>query len=143
MRHSVSRVRQSLPALVSLVNHVVSHERRMSSIRMDRLAQRIQEHRAGKGIREAAKEVGVSSATLSRVENGRVPDLETFSRICRWLEEDPAEYLGVPTTARSVAIPTARVHFKKGAAIRQDSAKALGELILAAQRVLMEEEQEG
>ena len=110
---------------------------------MDRLAQRIQEHRAGKGIREAAKEVGVSSATLSRVENGKVPDLETFSRICRWLQEDPAEYLGVPITTRSASVPTARVHFKKGAAIKQDSAKALGELILAAQRALMEEEQEG
>lgn len=113
----------------------------MSTILIDRLGQRILEKRAGKGIREAANEVGVSSATLSRVENGKIPDLETFSRICRWLGEDPAIYLGMkPMAAESV--PTARVHFKKGAAIEKDSAKALGELILAAQKALLEEEWE-
>jgi transcriptional regulator with XRE-family HTH domain len=114
----------------------------MSSIKMDLLAQRIQEHRAGKGIREAAKEVGVSPATLSRVENVKVPDLETFSRICQWLKEDPSVYLGVMVRPPASA-PTARVHFKKGSAIKQDSARALGELILAAQRAMLEEEQDG
>jgi transcriptional regulator with XRE-family HTH domain len=115
----------------------------MDSIKIDRLAQRIKERRSGKGIREAAAEVGVSPATLSRVENGKIPDLETFSRICRWLDEDPAVYLGLRATELSTAPPTALVHFKKGAAIRPDSAKALGEMIIAAQRALMEEEQEG
>lgn len=114
----------------------------MESVRIERLAKRIQERRAGKGIRAVAQEVGVSPATLSRVENGKVPDLETFSKICIWLGEDPAVYLGMRTPART-APPTARVHFKKGAAIRKDSAKALGEMILAAQQALLEEELDG
>lgn len=114
----------------------------MDSIRIDRLAQRIQERRAGKGIREAATEVGVSPATLSRVENGKIPDLETFSKVCKWLGEDPAVYLGIRPAPLS-STPTARVHFKKGAAIKTDSAKALGELILAAQKALIEEDFEG
>ena len=114
----------------------------MDSIRIDRLAQRIQERRAGKGIREAATEVGVSPATLSRVENGKIPDLETFSKVCKWLGEDPAVYLGIRPAPLS-STPTARVHFKKGAAIKKDSAKALGELILAAQKALIEEDFEG
>jgi transcriptional regulator with XRE-family HTH domain len=114
----------------------------MNSIKIERLAKRIQEKRAGKGIREAAEEVGVSPATLSRVENKNIPDLETFSKICRWLGEDPGVYLGFAHQTPSVA-PTARVHFKKGAAIKQDSAKALGEMILAAQEALLLEEQEG
>jgi len=114
----------------------------MNSIKIERLAERIQEKRAGKGIREASSEVGVSPATLSRVENGKIPDLETFSKVCRWLGEDPAIYLGMaPQTPSSV--PTARVHFKKGAAIKKDSAKALGELILAAQAAILREELEG
>lgn len=114
----------------------------MDSIRIDRLANKIAARRAGIGIREAAREVGVSPATLSRVENGKVPDLETFSRICRWLGEDPALFLGIEQTSAATA-PSARVHFKKGSAIRKDSAKALGELILAAQQALLQEELEG
>jgi transcriptional regulator with XRE-family HTH domain len=109
----------------------------MDSIRIQQLAQRIQERRAGKGIREAAKEVGVSPATLSRVENSQVPDLETYRKICLWLDEDPALFLGFKP--ESTGTPTARVHFKKGAAIKPDSAKALSEMILRAQQAFEEE----
>lgn len=112
----------------------------MNSIKIERLARRIQECRAGKGIREAAKEIGVSAATLSRVENGRIPDLETFGKICKWLHEDPAFYLGLNTAPQ--ATQNARVHFKKGAAIKQDSARALSEMILLAQKAFLEEELE-
>lgn len=114
----------------------------MNLIKIERLAERIQQKRAGKGIREAAAEVGVSPATLSRIENQKIPDLETFSKVCRWLGEDPAIYLGMPERA-SEAAPKALVHFKKGSAIKQDSAKALGELILAAQAAILREEIEG
>jgi transcriptional regulator with XRE-family HTH domain len=106
------------------------------------LAKHILERRAGRGIRETAKEVGISPATLSRVENNNVPDLETFSKICIWLDEDPSIYLGIAPRSPNV-VPSARVHFKKGAAIKKDSAKALGEMILAAQQALLEEELEG
>jgi transcriptional regulator with XRE-family HTH domain len=113
----------------------------MNSIPIDRLAERIQEKRAGKGVREAASEVGVSPATLSRIENGKIPDLETFGKVCRWLGEDPAIYLGLPPQT-AAATPTARVHFKKGAAIQKDTAKALADMILAAQEALLKEELE-
>lgn len=112
----------------------------MNLIRIDRLAARIRERRAGTGVRAAAGEADISPATLSRVENGNVPDLETFSKICRWLGDDPAQFLGLTATAVPRA-PTARVHFKKGAAIKKDSAKALSELIVLAQRKLEEEEE--
>lgn len=106
---------------------------------IEAMAERIQQRRAGRGIREAAKEVGVSPATLSRVENGKVPDLETFSKICAWLGDDPATFLGFGA-AQSTAVPRAQVHFKKGAAIEQDSAKALSEMILLAQQALFADE---
>lgn len=114
----------------------------MDAIRIELLAQEIEERRAGMGIREAAKQVGISPATLSRVENKKIPDLETFSKICKWLGRDPAVFLGLPI-APSAAAPTALVHFKKGAAIKKDSAKALGEMILAVQQALIEEDMEG
>lgn len=90
------------------------------------------------GIRDAAKEVGISAATLSRVENMKVPDIETFEKICRWLGDDPSTYLGFQS--RSTGAIKAQVHFKKGAAIEPDSAKALADMILLTQKALREEE---
>jgi len=106
---------------------------------IEALAGRIQQHRAGKGIREAAKEVGVSPATLSRVENRKVPDLETFSKICAWLGDDPAVFLGIQNSSTS-STARAQVHFRKGTAIEQDTAKALSEMIFLAQRAMVAEE---
>ena len=114
----------------------------MDAIRIELLAKEIEARRAGVGIREAAKQVGISPATLSRVENEKVPDLETFSKICKWLGRDPAVFLGL-TASPTATAQTALVHFKKGAAIKKDSAKALGEMILAVQQALIKEDMEG
>jgi transcriptional regulator with XRE-family HTH domain len=40
-----------------------------------------------------AKEIGVSKATLSRVENGNMPDLITFFKIIKWLGSDAKKYI--------------------------------------------------
>jgi transcriptional regulator with XRE-family HTH domain len=37
-------------------------------------------------VREAARETGVSPATMSRVTRGYSPNIETYTRLCRWLE---------------------------------------------------------
>ncbi len=37
------------------------------------------------GIREAAKKVGVSAPTLSRIENGKPVDGQTLIKILDWL----------------------------------------------------------
>jgi transcriptional regulator with XRE-family HTH domain len=47
------------------------------------------------GVRAASSEIGgVSSSTLSRVEKGNLPDLDTYLRLCRWLGR-PATYFAV------------------------------------------------
>lgn len=93
-------------------------------------------------MRETAGEIGISHATLSRVERGYVPDLETFRKICTWLEVDPAEVLGMKTTSSS-SMPVASVHFRKDQAIKPTTATALGDLIVTAQRALMAMENSG
>lgn len=50
--------------------------------------------RESQSLREASKLIGISPATLSRIENGKVPDLDTFSKLCKWLELDPGFVLG-------------------------------------------------
>lgn len=35
-------------------------------------------------VREAAKHIGTSAPTLSRIENGKTPDLLTLASVCYW-----------------------------------------------------------
>jgi transcriptional regulator with XRE-family HTH domain len=99
--------------------------------------------RGGRGVRAAALEADVTPSTFSRVENGHMPDLKTFAKLCKWLKRDPREFLGIET-APSPNRPRDVVHFKKKKTVQVETAKALAELILAAQRaVLAAEDQVG
>lgn len=111
----------------------------MDANKLNELSKRIREKRAGKGIRDAAKEIGISPATLSRIENGKIPDLDTFGRICAWTGDSPSIYLG--TQSQNSVIPRVQVHFKKESAIKPETAKALAELILRAQNKIISEEE--
>ena len=105
------------------------------------LGQLVAQKRGKVGIRTTAREIGVSPATLSRIENGKLPDLENFAKICQWLEVDPASVLGFDPDDRdrkSVA-----VHFRSQKTMAVETAAALQELILAAQHMLAEEEGNG
>ena len=58
-----------------------------STLNSELLASMIKTKRGKKGLRDTANEIGnVSSATLSRVEQGNLPDVETFIRLCKWLD---------------------------------------------------------
>lgn len=111
----------------------------MAKIALHTLGHLIEEKRGGLGIRATAKKIGISPATLSRVQNGKMPDLETFRKICNWLEIDPGEMLGTRHTQHSP--PLATVHFRKDDAVEQETAESLAELILHAQRALRAEKQ--
>ena len=90
------------------------------------------------GIRATAEKIGISPATLSRIENGHLPDLENFRKLCRWLEVDPASLLGFDTD--TLRPPVAAVHFRKKQTMPTETASALAEMILAAQRALIARE---
>src|SRR5579863_6949189 len=98
-------------------------------LRIEDLGRLIVAKRGSRGVRAAATDVGISSATLSRVENGQMPDLETFARMCKWLGRDPREFLGFER--EETGPPQAVVQFKKDRTVSRETAIALGELILA------------
>lgn len=93
--------------------------------------------RGSRGVRAAALDAEVTPATYSRVENGHMPDLKTFARLCKWLARDPREFLGIEVPETTPSRPRAVVHFKKKKTVQMDTAKALGELILAAQKAVL------
>jgi transcriptional regulator with XRE-family HTH domain len=112
-----------------------------TAARLQVFGRRAKEARGDRGIRMVADEIGVSAATLSRVERGLMPDLETFGKICRWLKVDPAEVLGMTDVIHKKR-PAVAVHFRKDHALQPSTAQALAELILAAQRAFMVEQEE-
>jgi transcriptional regulator with XRE-family HTH domain len=93
----------------------------------------VRRKRGARGLRVVAKEVEISAATLMRVEEGRVPDLETFAKVCKWLGIDPGEVLGLKTAVQFEQPITA--HFKVDRALQPGTAQALARMVmLIAQR---------
>ena len=104
----------------------------MSRLSLESLGKLVAEKRGELGIRATAEKIGVSPATLSRIENGHLPDLNNFKKLCQWLEVDPTTLLGFDTKTGNR--PIAAVHFRKKQTMPFETASALAEMILAAQR---------
>lgn len=108
-----------------------------NTISLTNLGAMVKQKRGTRGIREVAKEIGVSTATLSRIENGKLPDIETFSKACKWLGVDGGEILGcskkdeISVTTR----PIPSFHLKTEKNTSKEAATALAEMILAAHKM--------
>ena len=76
--------------------------------------------RGNMGVRAAAKEIGISPSTLSRIENGHVPDVATLEKVCAWLEEDVSKFTGVGNL---------QIAFKNKKALPPRTAQSLATLI--------------
>ncbi|MEQ8553082.1 MAG: helix-turn-helix transcriptional regulator [Cyclobacteriaceae bacterium] len=58
----------------------------MSSLNIALLSDMLKTRRGNQTLRETASEIGqISAATLSRIEQGKVPDVDTFMKLCDWL----------------------------------------------------------
>ena len=111
----------------------------MAKLSLTSIGPLLRERRGVRGIREVAAEIGISYATLSRVENGKLPDLQTFSKICKWLELDPGEILGCgnkpkPSQSKEGAIVLA--HFRADKNLNRNTLQALTEIVLKAQKMI-------
>jgi len=76
-----------------------------SQINIERLASELKARRGKLGLRIVAKEITgkfgeVSASTLSRVEQGGIPDLHTFLRLCRWLGISADEFTSATELSR-------------------------------------------
>ena len=112
----------------------------MVKLTLQNLGSIVREKRGTRGLREVAADVGTSAPTLSRIESGKMPDLQTFGKLCRWLGADPASLLGVshqlsgpPATGIAVA------HLKAKKEIDPATATALAHAIIRAQQMLTDQ----
>lgn len=106
---------------------------------IDQLATLTRSKRGSKGLRVAAKEIGsVSTSTLSRVENGKMPDMETFLALCSWLEVPPATLIRDSKDTREFDTTDLNASEALAIQLRADknldpaTANALAELVKAA-----------
>jgi transcriptional regulator with XRE-family HTH domain len=94
----------------------------------------VREKRLQRKLRETAREIGIGAATLMRIESGRIPDVATFGKICRWLKIDPAEFLGYDRGKGRSPLPVITAHFKADRNPREETIRALAEMVLTVIR---------
>jgi len=109
-------------------------------INLDNLGLELKKKRGDRGIRAVAKEVGISFATLSRIELGKQPDLDTFTKVCNWLKINPGDVLGYKNLDQaSINKNTGSdqkvyVQYKAMQTMNSETAKKLTELIMHVQQ---------
>ena len=112
----------------------------MARRRLGQIGALVRAKRGENGVRGVAKDIGISTATLSRVENGQQPDLNTFQKLCQWLEIDPSEFLDASDTgtpaSESSPVTIATAHLRANQHISPELAQALGEMIIRAQAMM-------
>lgn len=94
--------------------------------------------RGERGLREVAQEIGeISASTLSRLENGKIPDMDTFLRVCDWMKIDPSQFLirtevGNPTTSTPEII---EAHLRADINLDEATAEAIAEMVRTVYRL--------
>lgn len=77
-----------------------------AQIDLERFSAEVKTKRGKQGLREVATEIGgVSAPTLSRIEQGNVPDLDTYIVICKWLGKSPKEFTIGETKEEEGSVP--------------------------------------
>ena len=116
----------------------------MVKVTLQNLGTIVREKRGTRGLREVSAEVGTSAPTLSRIESGKMPDLHTFGKLCRWLGVDPASLLGVSrVVSEPISTDVAAAHLKARKEIDPATAKALAHAIMQAQQILADQPEGG
>ena len=105
---------------------------------MEELSVRMKDKRGSRGVREVAKEIDISPATLSRIESGKQPDISTFGKLCKWLNVDPSTILGLRTVPSTPVKMNndglVHAHFRADKELSPDTANHLAQLIMAVQK---------
>lgn len=104
-------------------------------IKIDELAALIKLRRGDTGLRELAVAIDVSASTLSRIEQGNIPDLETYVKICRWLGVPTERFLESEGSTTQKEIPESEIimaHLRADKVLKPETRAALEQVIKLA-----------
>ena len=105
------------------------------------LAESLKLKRGKRGLREISEEMnGIGISTLSRIENGKVPDVETFLAICHWLQVSPSEFIKKPEGSTATdTIDEVEGHFRADQNLDPELAHVLAAFMKRAYTAAIEE----
>jgi transcriptional regulator with XRE-family HTH domain len=114
---------------------------------LESLGAMVRSKRGQRKLREVAREIGIGPATLLRVESGRIPDVLTFGKICKWLQLDPGTFLGFEkkpdshseTHAESPSMLVFSAHLKAAQTQQHETVHALAQLLFLASQMQYQE----
>lgn len=111
-----------------------------SQVDIEKLAAMIKAKRGKMGLRQTAQEIGhVSPSTLSRVESGKMPDMDTFLRLCDWLGVKPEQFFQGTSETEEPDMETPEIieaHLRADKELDAETAAALADMIKAAYRAV-------
>lgn len=99
-----------------------------TSINTTKFSEMIKSKRGSKGLRILSSEIGVSASTLSRVEQGNLPDIETYLKLCEWLEVSTEFFTHQDSTAKEAKAGVI-AHLRADKTLPSETAEALIQMI--------------
>lgn len=93
-------------------------------MQLDDLGRLVLNKRGSMGIRAAAREIGISPTTLSKIEKGHIPDQVTLKKVCDWIGEEITKF---------TAMGGLQIAFKKDKTLVPNTAQSLARLIEMAE----------
>lgn len=99
-----------------------------SSLDTKKFSEMIKSKRGSTGLRALATEIGISASTLSRIEQGNLPDIDTYLRLCNWLEVS-SEFFTISNSNEETAKSGVIAHLRADKALPPDTAEALIQMI--------------
>ncbi|WP_282016493.1 helix-turn-helix domain-containing protein [Marinifilum flexuosum] len=102
-----------------------------STLNTELLSGMLKEKRGNKGLRAVSQEIGgVSASTLSRIEQGKIPDVETFVKICGWLGVSTDTFIIGNSTNKEVSTQEQVVaHLRADRELSKDTSEMLIKMI--------------
>ena len=101
-----------------------------NQLNSSKLAEMIKAKRGKKGLRIIAEEIGgITAPTLSRIERGNLPDVDSFLKICNWLEVSPEMFTSPETVKEEDSKSLIAAHLRADKNLPKEAADLLIKMI--------------